>query len=1367
MIQEKKIYVRKKEEKPKNRFKKTKKALKPSVLKLTSLYMAVVLIMSVFSVLGTFSTFAADETLSGSTIYIDLEEFSSKNSDWSINTGDGEKLKVIFLDTSETEIDSAIYPDDSTISYNTVDNRYTADDVPAGTAKVKIQKLMSETTKFVFLKRPSTSSSTPKIRVYGNNGENYGEIGNSNVEMSQLGTSEYYYAEVSSTVTKVEFNIDGNNVGGQKTLPSHTNPLYIIDESNTNNGTWYEYTDFSSSSDNMYIVFQNNYSWSSIHLYGADSSDSPTLGAWGGTAMTYLSDNHQGYYYCEVPKETVKLVFNGKDSGNNNVQTVDLSVPNASSFTAPTFYCDGWDNGKVRGNWKEYSGSGALPAANLPDISGLTSSSSLVVKKEASIMASKRTDNSQDAIYVYGDRLLWGTTDVPPEEPTEKYVFDIVESDGSRQAVNNKSNDVNIISVGATYFDYYSDIEHNNGAWREPGKAGNNNDAYLGWHPFKQLNKIISTLSAEEPDWTYPLYIGNLHPEWKFNADSGVSYSYGYEQGIQDGGGKFNEYANNSRAIAVQTNRNEYDISFQQLMQNELKGTNSDELYVAGTDLAAPYFNEEWLLNGAGKGYSKVVHSSFPFRVEEKEGVTLYSFDSSNGKDNVFFSWDNNEPVEVNYGAGKNYGIMDGNADFVNGNATEGFFPFNTVEERKNGQNLNYGFGVRMDIEFRVTEDGTYGEAPGVLVNTGTSDQYWLWAWTDSAQGSWYGPVKDGDVITQATIGGNEKYLICKSKNTSDKAINSDITFEPNKVFTGSALRNPNENESTMGRLPITFDFEGDDDFWVYIDGELVLDMGGAHAKSVGQINFATGDVTVNKAVNKPGDSNETTVGSSNTSLPTDFKKGNSADATHTMTIFYMERGLINSNLKMSFSMTPLEALKKDLTIGKQVENASGTVISSDETFDFTVLTKAKGAEATAYEQYTGEYLYYEGGVASGSTPTTKNTSDTEGKVRIKAGDEIVIKDQIYDIDYKVVEDAKEGYSCTKITDGGTPEGSLATNTTAYEGNLDVNNKLVYYNREAPTTKTFSLSANKTLTGGTLTENAFDFKATAQSGRTMQFADGSLNVTTSTPDTYSSPTVKNAANGTVTFADIPYSSAGNYLYLIEELIPSTPADNIHYDSTKVYALVKVNESLNVSSTEYYTLDTDGKYVKLEGAYTFNNKLKGDIRFTKTDDSGNKLAGVTFKLYGQTAGSTTPPSFIPENEAKHVDGTAVTDVTTTVSSPANPATDGVVEFTDLLYGTYYIVETQTAAGHNLLAGYIKAVVSAEGCTLYYCTSGNPDGTAISDSIIQNNALPDMPLAGGIGQYIFYIVGGIIILGAVVLVIISSRKKKKHGGDSSEG
>lgn len=95
---------------------------------------------------------------------------------------------------------------------------------------------------------------------------------------------------------------------------------------------------------------------------------------------------------------------------------------------------------------------------------------------------------------------------------------------------------------------------------------------------------------------------------------------------------------------------------------------------------------------------------------------------------------------------------------------------------------------------------------------------------------------------------------------------------------------------------PIKFNFSGDDDVWVYVDGNLALDVGGAHGKVTGQIDFKNKIATVSKTKVSQGSSTE------GNDTRSEFKiKGSNSDE-HTLTMFYMERGMWESNMKVSFN---------------------------------------------------------------------------------------------------------------------------------------------------------------------------------------------------------------------------------------------------------------------------------------------------------------------------------------------------------------------------------------------------------------------------------------------------------------------------------
>lgn len=108
-------------------------------------------------------------------------------------------------------------------------------------------------------------------------------------------------------------------------------------------------------------------------------------------------------------------------------------------------------------------------------------------------------------------------------------------------------------------------------------------------------------------------------------------------------------------------------------------------------------------------------------------------------------------------------------------------------------------------------------------------------------------------------------------------------------------------NEAAQKTQPIVFEFQGDDDTWIYIDGILALDLGGIHDAVRGEINFKNGTYTIKRDLGADQEGNGTVV--KEESLPQELL-GKLADrtATHTLTMFYMERGLYTSNLKVVFN---------------------------------------------------------------------------------------------------------------------------------------------------------------------------------------------------------------------------------------------------------------------------------------------------------------------------------------------------------------------------------------------------------------------------------------------------------------------------------
>lgn len=159
------------------------------------------------------------------------------------------------------------------------------------------------------------------------------------------------------------------------------------------------------------------------------------------------------------------------------------------------------------------------------------------------------------------------------------------------------------------------------------------------------------------------------------------------------------------------------------------------------------------------------------------------------------------------------------------------------------------------------------------------------------------------------------------------------------------------------------FNFTGDDDVWVYIDGALVLDMGGAHNKAEGKINFATQEATITTGTSNAKLGNSLTVGgrtpaepNGNTTVKFEnimVKKSGSEPVTldkymkesgtvHELKMYYMERGMWNSNMSISYSFVPLPS---GLTLSKTLDTTDvnaglKNAVQGLDNFDFKIQKK-------------------------------------------------------------------------------------------------------------------------------------------------------------------------------------------------------------------------------------------------------------------------------------------------------------------------------------------------------------------------------------------------------------------------------------------
>ena len=553
------------------------------------------------------------------------------------------------------------------------------------------------------------------------------------------------------------------------------------------------------------------------------------------------------------------------------------------------------------------------------------------------------------------------------------------------------SNNDGIFWANATYFDYYSDSERSNG-WRNNIQAGTGfNGSQDNWFPFYQFNQQISSIANANSAWSKPLYFGNMIPADL--PDNPYYTTSAHPNGLDAHGGpystatsgltRFDKYANNSNTIGGDHK------SVQGLMQPSLK---NGQLMATST-LAAPYFDANQL-----NGYAKIIDAAFPFRMTNENGYTKYSFDSTGGTDNVNFSWNGNTPTQVNYASGANNAVKDGLRYFMtNTNSGYGIFPFNeksktesytsattykylyaTANPNSTGWNNikcyfpGHGSWPGTQMEWCYDDsDGTKvfrtqipQGATSFVLNDGTGNG----GWQQSVDGT-YEQLKHGMVYV---IGDQYDAEGKKKMGTWDGKYNAGIeTYQKSgqELDYGFGIRIDAKFRVPKDQQSVTFKFSGDDDLWMYITDEddpthpsqLVLDMGGDHKMSTGTVDFISKKSTVDAVYNSSG------------AVVNNFDFN--PDHTYTMSVFYMERGLLESNCKMEFTMVPLG---NNVIVTEQIDTAEvnpalANDVKAAASFDFTA---TNGTTSQNFTLANGGKQEYPGTFTTGSDVTVTQKQD-------------------------------------------------------------------------------------------------------------------------------------------------------------------------------------------------------------------------------------------------------------------------------------------------------------------------------------------------------------------------------------------------------
>lgn len=523
-------------------------------------------------------------------------------------------------------------------------------------------------------------------------------------------------------------------------------------------------------------------------------------------------------------------------------------------------------------------------------------------------------DASDDVIYNGGNRGGYWAEKGSRRDAKEgkKLTDDVV--DISKEPF---TEDPNTKYVTSTLYDYYTDYELNgnnrdsyNSEYYKPGK-GNGFAKQRSWVTFRQFDRALSDYYSN-CNAQFPIYTGHFQPsysDWgiRFETISAALNLWGFNK----------DFENKNRFMAINNstiNENEkdngehYDYAYQGLVKSQtstgdatgeplLKDTKED------TKVAEPHFDKAFL-GGKNTKNAKLGdvydNVAFPFTkrqiFDEDKGVDYWYFDSqdttlylkqdSTTKQYFLKSSTENRERSRNLDSDSASKTIKKNGEDVN---SYGYFPFNETAIEERASTYNYGFGTKLQMDFTLTDDG--------------------------------------------------------------------------KVETKNA-------DGTKERTNIKFFFSGDDDVWVFIDGKLALDVGGAHGKVSGLLEFGeTGDKKSNSVtayvsmVKKGGTSKDDQDGKKGKPVKTVTYNGEKisfyakstplvAENTplvldkgkkHTLTMYYMERGMWESNMAVAFNFPDNNELQvqKEVDLSNVTDDDFKKCFTGRKIFNFTIQNQA------------------------------------------------------------------------------------------------------------------------------------------------------------------------------------------------------------------------------------------------------------------------------------------------------------------------------------------------------------------------------------------------------------------------------------------
>lgn len=499
-------------------------------------------------------------------------------------------------------------------------------------------------------------------------------------------------------------------------------------------------------------------------------------------------------------------------------------------------------------------------------------------------------DTNDDAVYTKGTRGgYWAPKDTTPRD-AETWKNRDAETGKETPIVDIASapftEEANTKYVTSTLYDYYTDYELNGMNRDKYNYNGGNDASHRNWVPFREFDQALSDY-YDKAGAQYPIYTGHFQPASpaEFSQIASTLNLFGYD--------KFKRFMaiNNSQYNEdPQNNDNNHTYYAYQGLVADTTSTSkaTGEPLLKGTEIVEPHFNKDFLLGEnskkakLGEVYENV---KFPFtKVKNLFGnetnVDYWCFDSKDTT--LYLKQDSGQNSDSKYflQSADNRESSRNVSASSNPKDPYGYFPFNETANPGVFSTYNYGFGTKLQMDFTLTDDGK----------------------------------------VETTVNG-------KTEKTS-----------------------------------IKFFFSGDDDVWVFIDGKLALDVGGAHGEVSGLLEFGESKKDKNKNSVTAYVSKVKTGGTSSSDQDGEIVKTvkyNGEDINfcaqdttlddldkgqkHTLTMYYMERGMWESNMAVAFNFPDNNELKvqKEVDLSNVTDDDFKKCFTGRKIFNFTIQNQA------------------------------------------------------------------------------------------------------------------------------------------------------------------------------------------------------------------------------------------------------------------------------------------------------------------------------------------------------------------------------------------------------------------------------------------